>query len=65
VNARNTIKRTPLHYAASRGHTEIVKLLLGRGADVNARDYFDYTPLGDASPYPETAALLRQYGGVE
>ena len=30
--------RCPLHWAAARGHTECVKLLLKAGADVHARD---------------------------
>jgi hypothetical protein len=38
---------TPLHHAAHGGHPEIVKLLLARGAEVNAVDEsYEATPLG-------------------
>ncbi|KAH9955809.1 hypothetical protein BGW80DRAFT_1392109, partial [Lactifluus volemus] len=30
-------RKTPLHYASERGHLDVVRLLLGSGADVNAR----------------------------
>jgi len=36
---------TALHVAAWRAHPEVVRLLLGRGADVNARDAQGRTPL--------------------
>ena len=29
---------TPLHSAAISGHTDIVKILIEKGADVNAKD---------------------------
>ena len=35
----------PLFYAARYGKNEIVKLLLDRGADVNAKDSYGWTPL--------------------
>ena len=30
--------QTPLHYAASNGDTDNVKILIEKGADVNAKD---------------------------
>ena len=35
----------PLHHAAESGYLEIVKLLLSKGADPNARALFNITPL--------------------
>jgi len=37
--------RRPLHYAADFGHVEVVDYLIGKGADVDARDKHDITPL--------------------
>lgn len=39
----------PLHNACSFGHAEVVKLLLGHGADGNARDNWNFTPLHEAA----------------
>ncbi len=37
---------TPLHWAALGGHPEVLRILLARGADVNARETgFDGTPV--------------------
>jgi hypothetical protein len=36
---------TPLHYAAWNGHVEITRLLLQKGADVNAKNKYGFTPL--------------------
>lgn len=36
---------TPLHLAAEAGHTDVAKLLLSHGADVNAEDIWYQTPL--------------------
>ncbi|MDF3047236.1 MAG: serine/threonine-protein phosphatase 6 regulatory ankyrin repeat subunit B-like [Candidatus Midichloriaceae bacterium] len=45
VNAKNEGDATPLHYACSGGHTNIVKLLLEKKAEVNAKNVGDATPL--------------------
>ena len=39
----------PLHNACSFGHAEVVALLLGAGADPNAKDSWSYTPLHEAA----------------
>jgi ankyrin repeat protein len=37
-NAFDDVGKTPLHYAAERGHPDVMRLLLASGADVNAHD---------------------------
>lgn len=62
-NRRDQDRKTPLHYAALKGHIEIAKILLEAGADPNAKDPLDYTPLHFASQYghPEIIKLLTEY----
>ena len=36
---------TPLHYAAQKGHKEIIELLITNGADLNAKTGRGTTPL--------------------
>ncbi|KAF7813261.1 E3 ubiquitin-protein ligase XBAT33-like [Senna tora] len=42
---------SPLHFAAAKGHNEIVALLLENGADVNTRNYCGQTALMQACRY--------------
>ena len=72
VNAKtdNYGKSTPLHLAVFGGHKEIVELLIAKGADINARDISNWTPLDNANLQAkhggmskEIADLLRKHGG--
>ena len=46
ANVKNTYDATPLYMASENGHSEVVKLLLAAGADVNiAENIFGTTPL--------------------
>lgn len=43
--AKDTLSRTPLHYAVRNHRTDMLDLLLESGADVNAKDTTGMTPL--------------------
>lgn len=45
INAKNDRGRAPLHVAAQNGQNDIVKLLISKGAEVDARSGWKYTPL--------------------
>ena len=50
ISARdNTYEFTPLHQAAEKGRLPIARLLIARGADVNAKDRWGSTPLHRAA----------------
>jgi ankyrin repeat protein len=64
INAQGQGDMTLLHWAVQRGgRTEVVRLLLEHGADVNARDEYGNTPsqLGSRHGYPEIVELLFEY----
>lgn len=49
VHSRDDEGRTPLHYAASHDQAEIASLLLDNGADINALDNENRTPIDGVS----------------
>jgi ankyrin repeat protein len=57
INHQNRNGRTPLFWAASRGHTETVRTLLEAGADVNLADNDSKTPLSLATEEGHTAIV--------
>jgi 26S proteasome non-ATPase regulatory subunit 10 len=57
VNLRTHTQSTPLHSAALAGSNVVVSFLLEK-CNVNARDKWNYTPLGMAISRPATALLL-------
>jgi ankyrin repeat protein len=64
VDRKNVFGFAPLHIAAARGNTAVVKLLVERGADRNARTNDGKTPhnLAVEEERDETAELLRSLG---
>ena len=63
VDSKSKYGDTPLRIAAINGQKEIATLLITKGADVNAKDKKDFTPLDEAKNKPEIADLLRKHGG--
>ena len=66
MNAKDTNDETPLHYVTGFGfRKEIAKLLIAKGANVNAKNKGGRTPLDSAIAFKhtETADLLRKHGG--
>ena len=45
INARNKFKCTPLHYAACNGDLDIVHYFLDHGAQIEAKDDVERTPI--------------------
>ena len=71
VNAINEADFTALHGAAMRGLDEVIKILVDRGAHINARDYRGRTAYRLAEgakqsfqfqAYPETAQFIKGLG---
>jgi hypothetical protein len=71
INAVNEADFTALHGAAFRGLNEVIKILVDRGANINARDYRGRTPFRIAEgskqsfqfqAYSDTAAFIKSLG---
>ncbi|MGA9772951.1 MAG: ankyrin repeat domain-containing protein [Blastocatellia bacterium] len=65
VNAKTQYGATALSYACDKGHTEVVKLLIERGADVNVKDtFYGEVPLGWAlgKGHAEIVKILLDHG---
>jgi uncharacterized protein len=67
INAATPAGDTALHTASSQGYDAVVKLLVEKGADLNARNKRGLTPLGallgrSSASRQSTIALLRSLG---
>ncbi|KAH6664762.1 hypothetical protein F5X68DRAFT_143794, partial [Plectosphaerella plurivora] len=64
IDAKNSLRRTPLMKAASRGHEPVLKVLLDNGAAINAKDIDGQTALAFASEggHEACARLLLNRG---
>lgn len=62
VQAEDCHRRTPLHAAAMQGSLEVVRLLLGHGADPHTRDIWDAdaATLAALHGHDATAAVLKE-----
>ncbi|XP_051147363.1 integrin-linked protein kinase 1-like [Andrographis paniculata] len=67
ANLADYDKRTALHLASCEGRTEIVVLLLQKGADVNSMDRWGRTPLSDACSFghQDICEILKAHGGTD
>ncbi|KAF8610656.1 ankyrin [Ceratobasidium sp. AG-I] len=63
VNARDEFEYTPLHLAADRGHLDVIRLLLSRGADTTLKDQDGDTGLEIAAVAKHEAIvqMLREH----
>ena len=60
VNDEGSNSNTALHLACSYGHSRVVNILIQHGAEIEARNYYLWTPLDCAAAYgqPKCAKLL-------
>ena len=64
VDFEGGLKYTPLHYAASAGHSEIVKILLQRGANPMKKTLTNETPYHLAFKNDKTDVLKLLYDAL-
>ena len=66
-SATNSMSDSPMHFAAHYGNLDVIKLLVIRGSNVNARDVFlRYSPLHWASEYGHSKVVkyLLKHGAI-
>jgi len=66
VNAANTFQKTPVMYAASSGHLNVVKYLVEAWGDVDARDSTEKTAFVYATQkgHLDVVNFLLQQGAI-
>ncbi|KAM7207361.1 hypothetical protein V8F20_002241 [Naviculisporaceae sp. PSN 640] len=64
IETKDRFRQTPLILACQAGRDNIVKFLLGRGADMEAKDIYGQTPLMHSATYRQKGAvkLLLSHG---
>ena len=60
MNIQAWFQAAPLHLAVQNNNTEVVRLLLGNGADINLTNCSSKTPLDIAPEGSEIESLLLQ-----
>ncbi len=65
-NPAESDRKSPLHISASRGSTEIVEILIRKGADIDARDTDNARPidLADRNSHKAVVEMLRQHDRI-
>lgn len=63
VNADDDKKRTALHFACAYGDVEMAAMLIAAGADINAKDHRDNTPLHYANAKEASVRAILE--GIE
>lgn len=61
MDARDNTQKTPLHYAAQWGQEEALDFLIECGAEVNATDFIEDTPLHLVSMNCDTIQTCPNY----
>ena len=59
IHARGAGGGSPLHYAASNNHPEIIQLLIDAGADIDIKNNYGRTPLFNAVNYSQIDAARK------
>lgn len=61
IHARNSLHRTPMHFAAGHSKSgDVIELLIEKEIDISACDLFDITPLHFAAAHNETLDVVEK-----